>query len=337
MAVSERDNGDLMSIKKDHPNGNIMTQTQGLLFDEKERDGSDRDALNTANNGHPKRKLQLCNGYLLQFDQLARVINAVWENRNIPRISHSLLAEATGLPARHVESLVSMGSAMGLIRPRVQIPTIVGALISRYDMFFEKKGSLEWCHFKGAGSYRNLVWFDVFNRLLVHEAPMTRKQWTEWFRRDLSGQYSDRTIRKVLQEEVNFVADAYLNQGLAKLNLVQQSPDGTLRRRRYTEVEPLVLCAMLYNAGEAPEQSTLELDQLTNTPGMPASVFGIDGNSLRQLVDDLHGREWLRYETTHNLDQIRLKPGYDSIEFLTAYYAEREPHPGTEQQRPAHI
>ena len=326
-----------MSIKKDHPDGNITIQAQGLLFDEEEREASDRDALNTVNNGRPKRKLQLCNGYLLQFDQLARVINAVWENRNIPKISRSLLVEATGLPARHVESLVSMGSAMGLIRPRVQLPTVVGALISKHDMFFEKKGSLEWCHFKGAGSYGNLVWFDVFNHLLAHEAPMTRQQWTERFRMDLSGQYSDRTIRKVLQEEVHFVADAYLNQGLSKLNFVQQSPDGTLRRRRYTEIEPLILCAMLYNAGEAPEQRTLELDQLTNTPGTPASVFGIDGDSLRQLVDDLHGQGWLRYETTHNLDQIRLKPGYDSIEFITAYYEERDPHPGTEQRRPAHV
>ena len=325
-----------MSDNKDEPNRNNTTHTQGLLFGEKEREGNDRNALMITTNG-PKRKLQLCNGYTLQFDQLSRIINTIWEHRAQPRIRRRLLEEATGLADRHVGSLVSMGSAMGLIRHGVQLPTVLGALIAQHDMFFEKKGSLEWCHFKGAGSYRNLVWFDVFNRLLAREPPMTQQQWTERFRKDLFGQYSDRTIRKVLQEEVHFVADAYLNQGLAKLNLIQQLPDGTLRRRRYTEVEPIVLCAMLYDTSEGLETRILELHRLAGTPGSSAFLFGIDVDSLRQLVDDLHSRGWLRYETTHNLDQIRLKPGYDSIEFLTAYYEGRDPHPSTEQRRQADV
>ncbi len=322
----------MMSDNKDEPNQDNTIHTQGLLFGEEEREGNHRDALKTTING-PKRKLQLCNGYTLQFDQLSRIINTIWEHRVQPRIRRRLLEEATGLPGRHIGSLVSMGSAMGLIRQGLQLPTVVGALIARYDMFFEKKGSLEWCHYKGAGSFRNLIWFDVFNVLLAHEPPMTRQQWTEQFRRDLSGQYSDRTIRKVLQEEVHFVADAYLNQGLAKLNLVQQSSDGTLRRRRYTEVEPLLLCAMLYDTSKRYETRILELHRLAGTPGNPAFLFGLDVDSLRQLVDGLHSRGWLRYETTHNLDQIRLKPGYDSIEFLTAYYEGRDAHPSPEQWR----
>jgi len=321
-----------MSDTRDEPKRNSTTHTQGLLFGEEERQGTERNASKTTNNG-TKRKLQLCNGYTLQFDQLARVISAIGDNRNAPRISRRFLEEATGLPDRHIESLVSMGSAMGLIRPGVQLPTVVGALIARHDMFFENKGSLEWCHYKGAGSYRNLVWFDVFNRLLAHEAPMTRQQWTERFRRDLSGQYSDRTMQKVLQEEVHFVTDAYFNQGLAKLNLVQESPDGTLRRRRYTEIEPLVLCAMLYDTNEGLDTRILELHRLAATPGSPALLFGIDLDSLRRLVDGLHDRGWIRYETTHNLDQLRLKPGYDSFEFLTAYYEGRDPHPSIEQRR----
>ena len=62
-------------------------------------------------------------------------------------------------------------------------------------------------------------------------------------------------------------------------------------------------------------------------PGSPARVFGIDTDFLRALVEALHNKGWLRYETTHNLDQVRLRPGFTSIEFLTAYYEQREPQP----------
>ena len=49
------------------------------------------------------------------------------------------------------------------------------------------------------------------------------------------------------------------------------------------------------------------------------------GLSFRQQIEGLHERGWLRYETTHNLDQIRLKQGLSAFEFLNAYYENREP------------
>ena len=51
-----------------------------------------------------------------------------------------------------------------------------------------------------------------------------------------------------------------------------------------------------------------------------------DPVDMIKLVEGLHDRGWLRYETTHNLDQIRLKPGFSAIEFLTAHFENREPH-----------
>jgi len=41
-----------------------------------------------------------------------------------------------------VESLVSMGSAMGLIKPGLQVLTPAGLLIAEHDIFFEKKDRL---------------------------------------------------------------------------------------------------------------------------------------------------------------------------------------------------
>ena len=99
-----------------------------------------------------KRKFQVCNGYLLEFDQLARVLNflsacdaqaGMTENPSIKRIYRKELEENTGLSNRQLESLVSIGSALGLIQPRKQILTPAGSVIVKYDIFIEANGLLD--------------------------------------------------------------------------------------------------------------------------------------------------------------------------------------------------
>ena len=91
----------------------------------------------------PKRKFQVCNGYLLEFDQLARVLNFMTENPSIKRVYRKELEENTGLSNRQLESLVSIGSALGLIQPRRQILTPAGSVIVKYDIFIEANGLLD--------------------------------------------------------------------------------------------------------------------------------------------------------------------------------------------------
>ncbi len=278
-----------------------------------------------------KRKLQVSNGYLLEIDHLARVLNVIWENRHGSRISRAVITEATGLPNRQVESVVSIGSAMGLVKPSVQLLTPFGLLAAVHDVFLDRPGTLEWCHYRGAGSPRNLVWFDVFNRLLVQEDPMAHLQWNAWFRKELAGQYSDRTLRKVVQEEVHFVIDAYLEQKLKVLGILALSDDDVIVPRRHRQIDHLVFAAMLYDFVESIGGRTFEIAELTRLPGSPAVVFGLDADSVRTLVEALHTEGLLRYETTHNLDQIRLIPGYEPEEFLTAYYEARRPQRNDEE------
>ena len=241
------------------------------------------------------------------------------------RIGRAVLVESTGLPDSQVESFVSIASAMGLIRPVVQTPTAFGSLVAMHDIFFERPGTLEWCHYQGAGAVRNLVWFDVFNRLLVHEDPMTHPEWNAWFRKELAGQYSERTMRKVVQEEVHFVIDGYLEQKLKVLGILELGDDDAIVLQRHRQIDHLVFAAMLYDFVESHGGRTFEIAELTRLPGSPAVVFGLDADSVRTLVEALHTEGLLRYETTHNLDQIRLIPGYGPEEFLKAYYEARRP------------
>ena len=276
-----------------------------------------------------RRKFQVSNGYLLEFDQLARILHFLLEHRDAKKINRKALQEDTGLADRQVAALVSMGTAMSLIQPGVQILTPTGLLVAEHDIFMEKKGSLEWCHYAGAGASRNLIWFEIFNHLLVETAPMTQNEWNGHLRNRFSGQYTDGTIRKHVPKEVRFVIDAYMERNFSKLELLHRSSDERLYRRRYTQFAPLVLSAMIYDFCATKETHLSQVGEMAVTPGSPAVVFGLDAASFRQQIEGLHDRGWLRYETTHNLDQIRLKPAFSILEFLSAHFEDREPREDT--------
>jgi len=277
-----------------------------------------------------RRKFQVSNGYLLEFDQLARILHFLLENRQAKKINRKVLQEDTGLADRQVESLISIGAAMGLIKPGNQVLTPTGLLFAEHDIFIEKTGSLEWCHYVGAGSFRNLIWFEIFNHLLTQSSAMTQEEWTERLRSDLAGKYSKRTISKGLYEEVRFVIDAYMKRNFNKLELLHRSSDDRLYRRRYTRFSPLVLSAMIYDFCAAKEAHLFQVGEMAATPGSPAVAFGLDAASFRQQIEGIHDHGWLRYETTHNLDQIRLKPGLSAISFLSAHFEDREPREDAE-------
>jgi len=277
-----------------------------------------------------RRKFKVSTGYLLEFDQLARILHFLLEHRGAKRINRKDIEVDTGLAGRQVEGLLSIGGAMGLIKPNSQVLTPVGLLIAEQDIFIESIGSLEWCHYVGAGSFQNLIWFEIFNRLLAEASPMTQEEWNDRMRSDLSGKYSKRTIGKGLYEEIRFVIDAYMERNFNKLELLHRSSDERLYRRRYTRFVPLVFSAMIYNFCAVKETHLLQVGEMATMPGSPAMVFGLDVASFRQQIEGLHDRGWLRYETTHNLDQIRLKPGFSAHEFLAAHFKDREPRPNDE-------
>ena len=265
-----------------------------------------------------KRKFQVCNGYLLEFDQLTRVIHYLFENKNESRISRIDLQENTGLSNRQIESLVSIGAALGIIKRGKQTLTEVGTLIAENDIFFESKETLAWLHFIGAGSLRNLIWFEVINTVLSNNNSLNQDKLNESLRTILVGQYTDRTIKKHLYEEVRFIVDAYLSRNFRKLELIRQTSEDLLYLNRYTKFDPLVFGAIIYHYGNIQETGLFQMEQLVNNSGSPGKVFNLNISHMRQLIDILHNKGYLKYETTHNLDQIRLKSEYSAMQFLKA-------------------
>ncbi len=276
-----------------------------------------------------RRKFQVSRSHLFEFNHFSRVLSFLYENRSTKRISRNLLIENSGLPDGQVASLISIGAAIDLIKTGRQTLTPIALIIAEHDIFLEGHGTLEWCHYKGAGSYQNFLWFEVFNHILAEEAAMTQEEWQEYFEKKLRGQYSDKTVNDHVPKEIRFIVDAYTKRNFNKLELLHMSADNQLYRRRYNRFTPLVLTAMIYDFCAANEAQLFQVGEMAVTPGSPAMVFGLDVASFRQQVEGLHDLGWLRYETTHNLDQIRLKPGFSAIEFLTAHFEDREPREDT--------
>lgn len=274
-----------------------------------------------------KRKLQVSNGHHLRFDQLARLVHAMNSIDENQKITMSYLADETGLPFRQVRNRVSIGRAMGIFKDRDLSLTPFGHVASNYDTFLEAKGTLEYVHYLAAGNFNNLIWYEVFNTLLPNESPTDYQGWLNYFRHSFAGQYTDKTIGKHVREEVRFVVDAYFNQNFKKLGLLDQTSDGRLYRKRYKNMDPLVLSAILYEYAEKNATKLAQVRELDERPGAPGVIFAMDEPALRQTIELIHERGWVRYEGTHNLDQIRLKEGYTALDFLRAYYEDQDPRP----------
>jgi len=256
---------------------------------------------------------------------LARVLHILSSETTTKKISRAALIESTGLANRQIESLVSIGAAMGLIRRGAQILTPAGRLVAQHDIFLESKGALEWSHWKGAGSPRNLIWHAIFNELLPNQTAMNVEGWMAWLRNRLAGEYTDRTIGKHLHEEVRFVVDAYLGRNFSRLELLAKASDGRLYRRRYASPDPAIFCGMLYDYALENRSTLLQSADLLNTPGSPALVFAMDDSALQPVLEVLHSRRWIRLERTHDLNQVRLLEGFEPLLFLQAYFENREP------------
>jgi len=272
-----------------------------------------------------ERKLQVSGGYLLETAQLARILSFIDSKTGARKITAAQLIDGTGLSARQVENLVSMGSALGLIVPRTQLLTEFGHLVKNNDPYLDATHTLEFCHFLAAGQPRNLIWFEVFNHLLPTQQPMGRAGWSAWLREKLAGQYSERSLMKHVAHEVRFILDAYLQRNFNKLNLLSETPEKTFAVRCYSALQPLSLAAMIYKIGGHSGARVVPFSDIQSVPGSPGRIFALNAGSLRQMIEVLHHRAWVRIETRHGLDQIRLVDEFKPLDFLAAAYANREP------------
>jgi len=272
-----------------------------------------------------KRKLQISNGHYFDTDQLARILYSITNADPDDKVTFSYLEEDTGLPFRQIRNRVSIARAMGIFEESKIKLTPFGELISKHDPFVENKATLEFAHYLAAGNFRNLVWYEVFNTLLIDEQPKSYDGWLKYFRETLAKDYSEHSIKDHVGKEVRFIIDAYVKGTFVNLALLHLTSDEILYRRRYTSVNNMILAATIYDYGFKQDRKLFEVIDILKEKGSPGHVFFLDESTLRQSLEDIHEKGWARYEGTHNLDQVRLKDEFSAIEFMIAFYEDRDP------------
>ncbi len=152
-----------------------------------------------------RRKLQVSNGYDLAFEQLAQILNALRGRPDLKRVPRAFLVEQTGLAERQIGSLVSIGCAIGVLRPTTGVLTGFGRLVAEHDIFFEMIGTLEFCHYTAASDQRHLVWFDTFNELLRVLPNGGVEEWKGFFRSKYTDEYSKKSMQKHVRVEEGYL------------------------------------------------------------------------------------------------------------------------------------
>ena len=279
-------------------------------------------------------KLQVSNGYSLDPAQNARLLTYIAEHPKVRKFVRRDIMDGTGLSEGQAESLASIGAAMNLVVPLTGVLTPWGQLVVKHDLFLDSPITLEYCHYVAASNPRNLVWHLVFNELLHSEKPTDQPGWSAWLRAKLAGQYSERSLIKHVAHEVRFLLDAYLEKCFQKLHLLHTSMEGTYALRRYHALHPLVLTAAIYQIGDQAQARLVQFSELLEAPGSPGRLFALDSGTMRQMLETVHTRGWIRFEARHGLDQIRLIDGFLPLDFLAAAYENTEPRPTAASSAP---
>jgi hypothetical protein len=273
---------------------------------------------------NPQRKLQVSNGHYLDLDQLARLMITV-KNNVTSTLSLDGLAEETGLPRRQVRNRISIGRAVGVFQKNAFFLTEFGRLVAEYDQFFDEEATLELVHYQAASAYENLIWYELFNTMVIEKDAFDYQGLLDSFRVSLEGLYSKESLTEHVRKELRFLLDAYTKDKLKRLEVLLETSDGRYMRGRHRIKDALVAAALIYCFCEAQDRHVCSIDELCSEKGAPGLLFGVNGTGMREMVEALHEKRWLRYETTHSLDQIRLMSAYDSTEFMRAYYERRSP------------
>lgn len=272
--------------------------------------------------GIPNAKLQLTNGCELDFDLLARFLNAICSDERL-RIPQADLGLVTGLAPRRVEHLGSIANALGLANKGTYRPTPLGRLIQRRDPFCDDLGGLWFLHYRISSDPRHLVWNRMVTQVLLSQQRLTREQARLAFD-DLRLYLTPYSLQKHVRDELKVFFDAYTEQRFRKLAYLRA--DGKSYVLSYREpLPPLVLAASIvcFRDRHRPGDTSVPVADLLTDRNGPGVVFQMDEGLLRATLESLKLQPGLSLESRADLDQVRLTDNTPDYAWMERYYAQR--------------
>ncbi len=278
--------------------------------------------MTQVNNGSLKPKLQLSNGYFVNFTYLARILNAVCQDQR-ERIPQADLAAEIGFTERHVKHLCGITHALGLTERVTYKPTPLGRLIHKFDPFFDDVGTLWFVHYFISSNPYNLVWNRLVTVILPTYRNITREQARIAFN-DLRQSLTEYSIQKHVLAELNTVLDAYTNQYFARLHYLHLENDMYVLGRA-EPVPPLVLgaCIVCFRERHRSNDTAISVTDLFTTSDGPGVVLQLGENRLRALLEQLKVQPGFSLESRADLDQVRLTDNTPNYVWMERYYVSK--------------
>jgi len=270
-------------------------------------------------------KLQLTNGYHPHFDQIARILQYLLTQRERKKLAQQELVGALGMSKRQVENLISVAVGFGLIAPHTSILTSLGTTVALRDPFFERIETLWILHYVISSNPEWVVWHRVVNQVIPQNENVAIAEIARPYFADLSGSFSERTLREKLPKEIGAVLWTYAQSDLARLNLLGQESTGVYVRRVPEDIPPLpfLYCVLEYRSRHAASATAMPVTEIARDPDSPGVVLCLAEYSVRSLLDRLHDAGLVRMEQFGDLDQVRFASHLSQSDVLDRMYGAR--------------
>jgi hypothetical protein len=266
-------------------------------------------------------KLQLTNGYDPDFSHIGRILKYLVSRNSNRRILRSEMVKDLGIPNKQIENYSSMMVGFGLFFPKSTKPTLTGKYISKFDPYFDRIESLWLIHYLVSSEPEWVIWNRISNLVFPNLDDFTADQVKGTFFQDLLNKYSEYTIQKKLPGEIKAVLTAYTQTELSRLNLLTQI-DANFIKGFPIEVPLMAFLYILYYYRNKmfPGSSALDINEITYPENSPGRLLQCSQPKLREYLQALQAKGFVRVERNANLDQIRFNDDTNEENILPLIY-----------------
>ena len=262
-------------------------------------------------------RIKVLDGFNMYFDQLTSVFKAKYETDG--KINLDQLSTTTGINRRKTRIILNFLSDLGLSQKRTFIGTRLGEIIHTYDDFLQKDGTLWLMHYLQSTNEYMLVWNRVMNHF-SNVDQLTREDLLALFE-DLKDSLAEYTYKHNIGKEIRIILDAYTNQRLSKLNLLELEDDHYTVHRNSDIPDLILLCAIIfYRDQHYPGATAVDINELCTANNSPGKIFILDEHIIRSKIESLKNKGIINIESRGDLDQIRFREELNIEAILEEYY-----------------
>ncbi len=263
-----------------------------------------------------KIKLQFTNGYYLHFDQVSRILQYALDQIHRKSIARPEFVDVLGMTLKQFENLSSICVGLGLTKPRTFILTPFGKVVAEQDIFFDEITTLWLLHYVISSEPKWVVWNRLVNKVFLENELISTEVAKPYFE-DLRGKFSEQAVNKKIPKEILSVLDAYSEQKLSILHLIEKISMGKYVRKKIERIEtlPFLYCLIHFRDSVYHNSTALVIQDIISAENSPGKVLFLEDYEVNNLLSNLHDLSLIRIETVGDLEQIRFN-GDVSKEFV---------------------